>query len=276
MNGVVSWYMYFLELGNKDRVITEKIIIEDEKAAIQRELELLNEDYEELISQNQGLEEKLSAEQIRIEELIEELKNTKSSDRARISQLKKEMNSLKDIMKGFVRQIDSLNRLNQVITAENVRVMSENKEYKQKTQELLEEKDELNEQIEIASVVKARGLSATPVNDKGKPRDRASKVERIDICLTLSENDIVEKGSRFVFVRISRPDNLILAKNEEDMFSYGGSKIIFSAKRMIDYQGTDTDMCIFWKREQELIPGNYHVDVFMDSNLIGSTTFTLK
>lgn len=256
--------------------MVEKIMVEDEKAAIQMELEELNMEYENLISQNKGLEEKLSKEQLRIEELMEELKNTKASDRSKIAQLKKEMNSLKEIMKGFVRQIDSLNRLNQTITAENVRVMSENRDIKERAEALLNEKEELTEQIEIASVVKARNLTATPVNDKGKEKDRVNKVDRIDVKLTLSENDIVEKGPRFVFVRISRPDNLVLAKSEEDMFSFGGSKIIFSAKRMVDYQGKDTDMTIFWKKEQELIPGTYYVDVFMDGNQIGSTSFSLK
>jgi hypothetical protein len=276
LNGIVSWYMYYVELNRSNQTIVQNIQIQDEKESLQSELEELSREYEALIAENKGLEEKLSAEQLRIEELMEELKNTSSSDRARISQLKKEMNALKEIMKGFVRQIDSLNRLNQTITAENVRVMSENQEYKQKTQTLISEKEELTEQIEIASIVKARNLTATPVNHKGKSRDKAAKVDRVDVCLTLSENDIVDKGSRFVFIRISRPDNLVLARSEEDMFSFGGSKIIFSAKRMVDYQGKDTDFCVFWKKEQELIPGTYHVDVFMDSQQIGSTSFSLK
>lgn len=275
--GTVSgWFKYFECNDLKDETVVQVQTVEDEKDQLQREYEELLKEYDYLIAENGEIKEQLSSEQSRVEEILEELKNTKSSNRYRIKELKEELETLRSIMKGFVRQIDSLNTINQELTAENVRVITENQEYKDLTNRLNDEKDELTETVELAKVVKAKSISATPINSNGKPKDKIKKVDKIKVCFTLTENDIVDKGSRFVFIRIARPDELVLATSEDDLFSYGDSKIIFSSKRMVDYQGEDTQLCVYWKKQQELIPGTYHVDIFMDGNMIGSTSFTLK
>ncbi|HBS85578.1 MAG: hypothetical protein A2W91_14555 [Bacteroidetes bacterium GWF2_38_335] len=276
INSIVAWYMYYMELQNKQETIVQVETIASEKEELKQEYEDLLGAYDKLIAENGAVKDELGAEKSRVEELLEELKTTKSSNYARIKELKTELETMRSILQSFVRQIDSLNTINQELTAENIKVITENIEMKSKNESLTTEKNKLTEQVEVAKVVKARSIQVVPMNEKGKERDKADKVARIKISMILSENDLIDPGSRNVYIRIARPDQIVLATNEDDLFSYGGSKIIYSEKKQVDYQGKDTDFFLFWNKDQELIPGTYHLDIFMDGSLIGNATFSLK
>ena len=96
------------------------------------------------------------------------------------------------------------------------------------------------------------------------------------MCFTLEENAITPAGTKDVYLRIARPDELVLASSENNLFSYQGNTIVYSAIRQVEYQNQNVDLCIYWKNDEELIPGQYMVDLFTDGNMIGSTTFVLK
>jgi len=68
----------------------------------------------------------------------------------------------------------------------------------------------------------------------------------------------------------------VLAKSETDLFDFQGEKVVFSAKREIDYQNKDIDLCIFYDNKGDLVSGSYDVNVFMDGMLIGTTQFSIK
>ncbi|HQB79465.1 MAG TPA: hypothetical protein PLJ52_14070, partial [Tenuifilaceae bacterium] len=110
----------------------------------------------------------------------------------------------------------------------------------------------------------------------GNEVTRARRVEKIRVCFTLNENSIAKAGNREVFLRITGPDEYILAKSETDLFNFEGQMIVFSAKREVDYQNQDVEMCIFYDNNGELLKGVYKAALYMDGNLIGNTEFTLK
>jgi archaellum component FlaF (FlaF/FlaG flagellin family) len=60
------------------------------------------------------------------------------------------------------------------------------------------------------------------------------------------------------------------------MFTFMGNSILYSAKREIDYQNKDVDMCIYWTNNGSLTEGVYNVDIYCDGKQIGSDTFMLK
>ncbi|MFH2143575.1 MAG: hypothetical protein ABIJ97_14205 [Bacteroidota bacterium] len=149
-------------------------------------------------------------------------------------------------------------------------------EIKVSHEKLNEKNQNLTEMVNIASVIKAINISAIPINKKSKDVDKAKKVEKIKVCFTLSENRIVEPGNRIVYIRIARPDQMVITSSAENIFIYEGSNIVYTEKRSVDYQNKTTDMCIYWANDQELIPGTYLVDIFADGKLIGETSLDLK
>ena len=77
-------------------------------------------------------------------------------------------------------------------------------------------------------------------------------------------------------LQIVRPDDVILSSPEAGTFEFEGESLVYSAKRDLEYENVDIDMCIFWDATEELIPGTYFVSLFAEGYDIGSGSFVLK
>ncbi|OFX47053.1 MAG: hypothetical protein A2046_14570 [Bacteroidetes bacterium GWA2_30_7] len=274
-NSITGW-LYYQET-QAIKILTVRVIdTNDEKEQITSELNALLEQYDELQTTNDTINAKLAGEQERIKTLMEEIKKIKSASSYQIAQYKKELTTLRDVMKSFVTQIDSLNIRNQVLTAENIKVKTEFIKAKDVNSQLTKTNEDLSSKVTIGSVIKVSNLLPTPLNKKGKDVSKANKVDKVQVCFNLLENDLAPSGARNVYLRIARPDELVLADSEENTFDFQGGKIVYSAKREVDYQNKTVNMCMFWKNNEELIVGKYLVDIFIDGAQIGSTTFELK
>ncbi len=259
-----------------EEIITQLEESNTEKQNISNEMKELLVQYDELKTNNDTINAKLAAEQKRIKQLIEELKYVKSSNSAKIKQYKKELNTLRKIMRSYIVQIDSLYTRNQELIKENAQVKNEYRIVISENQELSTARDSLEGTVKKASELKALNLVASGINKRGKKTNRISKLDKIKVCFTIDENVIAPRGEKWVYIRIAKPDKYVLHESESDLFTFEGKEIAYSAKRMVNYQGDLTDMCIYWKKNENLIPGLYYVDVFADGALIGTTAFTLN
>ncbi|OFX20402.1 MAG: hypothetical protein A2033_13480 [Bacteroidetes bacterium GWA2_31_9] len=274
-NSITAW-LYYQETQISKTLVVKVEDTNTEKDQISEELNSLLSQYDELLTTNDTINAKLASEQERIKTLIEEIKKVKSASAYQIAQYKKELTTLRDIMKSFVTQIDSLNIRNQVLTAENIKVKTEFVKAKDVNSKLTKTNEDLSDKVTRGSVIKVSNLIPLPINKRGKEVTKASKVEKIQVCFNLLENDLAPTGARNVYLRIARPDELVLADSENNTFDFQGGKIVYSAKREVDYQNKTVNMCIFWANKEELIPGKYLVDIFIDGVQIGSSTFELK
>lgn len=249
-----------------------KEALENEKKSLTNELQDMMSEYEGLKSDNDSLNKKINVQQDRIRQLL----NINKSNIEKIMLYKKELGTLREIMKSYIVQIDSLNTKNQKLISENAEVKNALNEARKNNEDLSKEKEDLSSKVEMASVLSAKNIIATALNKREKETERASRTMKIKVCITLRENSIVTAGEKDVFIRITRPDELVLATSEQDVFNYEGNKIVYSAKRTVAYENKDVDLCIFWNNSGQLIPGKYGVDIFCEGKLIGSSNFALK
>jgi len=275
---LVIGYMYVDQRQKTKKVVAELNSVSSEKTKVRNELNELLIEYDDLQTDNDSLNSQLKVEQEKIKEMLKELKTVKESNHAQIEQYKKELGTLRKIMKGFIYTIDSLNTLNIELTEENIKVKQQYNQVYEIKSKLEEQNQDLSTQVAKASVIKTLNINAQGMNINGKPQKKARKVERFEVCFTLGENIIVERGLRDVYIRISRPDELVLIESEENLFLFEGKEIAYSAKRQIDYQNEEVEMCIYFDNNpaDELIPGDYYVDIFVDGNQIGTKIFELK
>ena len=260
---------------------TEEIIVQldesnTEKQNISNEMKELLVQYDDLRTNNDTLNEKLATEQAKIKELIDQLKYVKSSNSTKIKEYKKELGTLRKIMRSYVVQIDSLYTKNKELIKENAQVKNEYRIVMSENQDLSSERDSLAGTVKKASELKAMNLTASGINQRGKNTNRISKLDKIKVCFTIDENIIALKGEKWVYLRIAKPDKYVLVETDTDMFSFEGKEIAYSAKRMVNYDGKVMDMCIYWKKSEMLPAGLYYVDIFADGSLIGTTAFTLN
>ncbi|GHV59781.1 hypothetical protein FACS1894182_14390 [Bacteroidia bacterium] len=224
---------------------------------------------------NDSLVAQLETEQLKVQRLQEELRTVKATDARRINELKKELETLRTIMRGYVIQIDSLDRLNKQLAQENRNVQEKYHAATQSVSQLTQEKEQLIETVQIAAKLDASNISARGITDKNKETDKIKKMDQLEIRFTINKNITAQPGEKTIYVRIQKPDDDVLVKNPGNVFTYENKKINYSAKRTIEYAGEEMPLSIYWKIEEYLLPGAYRVDIFADGNLIGRKVFKL-
>lgn len=269
---VVGW-MYYQKNRDSENM---QIQLTAEKDSISKNLKGLMADYKTLETTNDTINQKLQTEQDRVKKLYSQIQSERNISYSKIKEYQRELGTLRTIMKDLLHDVDSLNAVNQKLIVENVKIKEEATTAKKTVKELEQKTEELNSQVEKGSIIKARSVVAMAVSRKGNEVTRARKVEKLRVCFTLSENAIAKVGVRDAYIRIIGPDQFVLAKAETDLFDFQGEKIVYSAKREVDYQNKDIDLCIFYDNKGELVAGKYQATVYLDGNLVGSGEFMLK
>ncbi len=200
--------------------------------------------------------------------------------------VKKKLDLLRKITQGYVHQIDSLFRVNQELKDENIEIKRVYRKEQRKNTELQKEKEQLEEKVDQASVLKAYNITAYGIrsrggNEKEVITDKARRVEEVKVCFTLAENLIIPPGKKNIYIRIARPDNVIISRSKDVIytFDYNGEKIQYSMMKEIEYNNKTMEMCLYWTKQDKKIPamvGTYHVAIFAGGQEIGQTQFELR
>jgi len=254
-----------------DSELAQSLLV-DQKNKLSNDLKNMSAEYESLKTDNEGMNVKITEQQDKIQKLLK----IQGSNVQKIKLYEKEMGTLRDIMKSFIVQIDSLNRLNQVLVTKNSQVKGLLDDARKSNETLSQEKDNLTSKVDQAATLSAKNISVIGLNKRDKETDNIGRITKLKACFTIRENSIAKAGTVNIFIRISRPDNLLLSTDEANVFDYQNQELAFAAKRQLEYENKDVDMCIFWVNQNNLIPGNYSLDLFSEGKLIGSTTFILK
>ena len=272
---IVVVVMLFMQRSEHAQVTAQ---MKQEKAAIETELNGMVLGYDSLKRKNTNLNIQFEGAQNKVKELLTEIEQVKSTSFRQITKYRDEMTTLRKIMRDYVVQIDSLNQKNQRLMAENSTVKQEVTEVKTQNQNLEQEKKKLEQTVTIAATLEASNLKASGINKRGKEQTKASKVESVKIDFLLVRNQTAKRGAKNIYVRIQRPDQLLLTKSDNDLFKFEGLKIPFSATREVEYEGMDLPVSIYWDNtgQSTLIPGKYTIDIFADGNNIGTTTLDIK
>ena len=249
----------------------EKQSLEDEY----NELSLQYEGYKFSVG-NDSLVALLSTEQAKVQRLLEELRTVKATNAREISRLKKELATLRKIMRNYVMQIDSLNRANEALKEENKQVVKKYQQASSTAATLKKEKEKLTERVTLASRLDATDISVTPVNARGKAQKRIKRMQQFVVNFKIAKNITAPVGEKTIYVRILKPDDDVLVKNRRNLFSFEGKEINYSMKKIIEYEGEEVAVTLYWDIEEFLSPGTYRVDIFADGNHIGKKSFTLE
>jgi len=248
-----------------------------EKASIQAELGTLMTNYDSLHTNNEALQTELDGAQSKVKDLLTEVEQVKKVSYDQIEQYRSQVTTMRNIMKNYIVQIDSLNRRNEMLMAENAQVKENFAQSESKNQQLEKEKEHLQEKIKEAQLLEATELVAVGINARGKDAESARRAEQIKVSFVLSKNVTAPRGNKMIYVRIQKPNQVLLQQSPNDLFQFEDLKIPFSAKREVTYEGNALPVNIFWDNQgQEFLPGEYTVDVFADGNNIGTTKFMMK
>ena len=269
-------YLFINLNKQKEENAAIKELAEIDKKEMENEYQQFAQQYSEMKTQinNDSIVAQLTAEQEKTQKLLDELRRVKSTDAREITRLKKELATVRAVIRSYVMEIDSLNRVNASLTQENTRVKGQYEAATRQIEGLSTEKRSLSEKVAIAAQLDATGISLVAKNKRGKSTDQIEKATTLQVSFNITRNVTAASGVKDIYVRIMSPTGNLL--NGAGSFSYENRTLQYSMKRSVEYNGEETPVSLFWNVSQALVAGTYQVRIFADGNMIGSRSFAFK
>ena len=281
LTNCVTLWLYLQEKASVKEtiVLKEEVIVERDN--VKNDLLQLQKDFSSLETNDEALKTEIEAKKAEIATLLIDAEKHKGDARI-ISKLRKESETLRQIMRGYVRTIDSLGTLNKNLIVEKNSVLRDLASEKGKITNLNKEKEDLNATIQKGSILSCFNVSAKGVKFKsgGKKEiqtSKASKTEKIKVSFSLGENKIAKSGEKTVFVRVITPDGKEMAKSYDDnyRFKFNKSSGYFAGKETLNYANSEISGVTYCEGQGELVPGNYIIEITCDGVVIANTTLRL-
>ena len=274
IGGLAYLYMNLDEQKQANRDMQE--LAELDKQEMENEYERFALQYSEMKTKinNDSIIAQLTQEQMRTQQLLEELKQVKANDAREITRLKKELATVRAVLRDYVMQIDSLNRQNERLQAENNRVKAELSNRETQIAGLSSEKASLSEKVAIAAQLDATNIQMLIMNKRGKTAKKMKDCKSIQVNFAITRNVTAANGNRTVYVRITNPGGNTLSGG--GTFAYENKNLEYTMKKSIEYTGEETAVTTFWNVSQMLEAGEYRVSIFVDGHMIGSKRFSFN
>lgn len=257
---------------NKDM----QALAELDKKEMENEYQSFANQYSEMKTQisNDSIIAQLTKEQEHTQQLLKELRQVKSTDAREIARLKRELATVRSVLRSYVLEIDSLNRINQNLTAENTRIKGEYEAANKQIEGLNTEKKSLSEKVAIAAQLDAININMSLKDKRGKSTNKLRKAKALQVDFSIAKNVTATNGMRTIYVRIVSPTGTVLGT--AGSFQYENKNLQASMKKMVEYGGAQTSVTTYWNIDQTLLAGTYLVSIFAEGNMIGTRSFTFK
>ena len=262
---------YMVDYG---RIKDDYAIVESARKLFEEQNTLLQRDAESLVTELEELKDRNDTMMVKYQEavvMLEQLQKEKTYNYNELARYKREVETLRGVMKGYLRQIDSLNKINNNLQAENVAYKKEISSAQQRADVAEERADELGAKVRIGSVIRASGIRMFALNDKSKEVRKIKNATRLRVDFELTANELAEPGEKSIYIRITPPDGYVLAQ-ENLYFTFEGDELDASAVRKVDYQNESVPVSIFYDNGNIVLEkGTYRVDIYVDGRLSGSS-----
>lgn len=243
-----------------------------EKDSLEGELRNIYFRYDTLETNNLELQVEMQEQKEKIDKLI----SIQADDAYKIRMYRKEMETLRSVLRSYIVQIDSLNMQNQELLAENKQLRNTELRLSTEKEQLEKDKTQLEEIKDMATALQASRIALVMLNKRDKTTDRIRTAIKVRIDFVLRANNVATTGEKRIFLRIIRPDLVVLGSPELEVFDYNEEQIPASASRVINYENEDLPVSIFWTNDGEIVPGEHSVELYSEGKIIGTASFVLK
>ncbi|MEZ5070056.1 MAG: hypothetical protein R2751_03570 [Bacteroidales bacterium] len=260
-------------LNNVSNDLAEKTeFFHQERDSLEGELRNIYYRYDTLETNNVELQVQMKEQQEKIDKLIA----IQADDAYKIRMYRKEMETLRTVLRSYIVQIDSLNMMNQELMAQNKQLRFTEQKLTTEKEQLERDKSQLEEIKDMATTLQASQINLVLLNKRDKETTRVRTADKLRVDLLLRANAVTSAGEKTVYLRILRPDQVVLGSPDMEMMAFGGEQLPVSASRLVNYENEDLPLSIFWTNDGEIVPGEHVVELYAEGKLIGSSVFVLK
>lgn len=264
------------KLEDKERELSElRQLAELDKKEMENQYAEFASQYGELKKgvKDDSLVNRLNQEQARAEALLKELQNTKASSSAEILRLKRELATVRAVLRDYIRQVDSLQQMNHALIGERDLARADAERVRQENSNIQAENSHLNERVAIAAQLNATGVSVAPLKKNGKNAKKSKDIARFAVSFTITRNVTAAAGNRTIYVRLLKPGQQVV--NQSGSFHYENKTIGYSAAKTIEYTGQEAHAIVYVPVSEFLGGGTYSAYIFADGQMIGSGSVAL-
>ena len=261
----------------------EQLQLDNEQLQLDNEFNAINSEFSQYEDQavklaNDTILAKYTAAKNKVEQLLKELKNEKnkgSQREARIRELEGEIATLRGLLRHYVAQIDSLNKENAGLKAENAEIRTQNEALSSRVEEVSRKNEHLSERMTLAEKLNVTGVTLQALKKNGKVEKNVTKAKQLMVTFTIPQNNSTPVGQKTIYVRITNPEGSLLGG--AGSFTFEGRTLSCTARTSVEYAGEEiSGIKIYWDVNTTLNPGDYTVELFADNYRLASRHFTLK
>lgn len=277
LSGVLGWQLFEQKQAN-DQLAAEKAQLVVDKDKLVAELDELDAKYNSMEAENGQLSADLEEQRKLIEELRADVEKYKG-DAAKLGWYRSQLKAFKENYATLEARFDSLASVHYSLQGEFGNLQGEYSKQTGLNKDLTNENMNLANQVAMGSVLTAYKITVEGIRGKkDKVNTKASRVEKLRTCFTLSENPIAPKGAKTIYVRIIGPDGKVLTKGRGEEFEFEGGTMAYSTSQDIDYDGTAIeDLCIYYPAPTtKFEKGKTTVEIYVDKTLIGTAAVTFR
>ncbi|MFA8451001.1 MAG: hypothetical protein ACEPOW_09935 [Bacteroidales bacterium] len=281
--GVIAIVLLIWQFSTKSELNKLQGEKEQQRVALQAELDSLMNEHARISEAYDGANQELLTKDSII---IANAKKIKQALKYKYDfyKIKKKLKDLQGVAQGYVRKMDSLYRANEALVEENQLIKTEVDNQRSINDSLSREGEKLSNIVATAKELQTYNLKASGVKVRNSGREketnRLRRIDKIRVCFTVAKNNVVEPGTKTIYMRLAAPNGEIKAQGSDDSktFEYDGDQIQYSSAQDIDYTGDNLDLCLYYdkNKEDKWEPGIYNVDLFVAGKQIGQTTLELR
>jgi hypothetical protein len=244
-----------------------------DKDQVMKDLKDLKSTYDAAIAENTTISDELIAERDKVVALMENLKYSNGN----VAKFKKQYLALESKMKGLVAENETLKKDNTVLKVQRDSTIVVLDESKKTNKELSGQNENLTKTVEKGSKLTLVNLKTTAfvVRSSGKEiaTDKASRADVLKVSFTVAENSIAKSGERKYYVQVIDSKNNVMGDRKTERFD--DKTLTYSFIANVKYNNKTIDLVQNIPAEK-IEKGTFYVNVFDNSELVSSTTFTLK
>ncbi len=285
---LAGWLVFSTVKANKRAAAAnarlEQFELDRAQADLEREYQDLNDEFAQFENSRQyikddsikrELNDKYEAARLQVEKLQQELANQKHKSAAEIAKLRSEIDTLRNLLRHYVEEIDRLNKENEALRTENKEIKERNTRLNNQVAETSRRAEALSERMTLAEKLNVTGLTLTPLNKKGKKEKKVTKAVQLVATFTIPQNNSTPVGEKTIYMRIISPSGQLLGQG--GTFAFEGGSVEYTAKKSIEYAGEEIGgITIYYDVNTPLIAGDYTVELFADNFRLISRSFTLQ
>ena len=258
--------------GKVKTVEEDYALVESARKIFEEQNSLLQRDAEGLVAELESLKDKNDTMMVKYQEavtMLEQLQREKTYNYEQLARYKREVATLKGVMKGYLQQIDSLNTINRDLQAQNVEYKREISTAQLRADVAEEKATELGTKVRIGAVIRSSGIRIAAINSSGRDVRRIKQASRLRVDFELTANELAEPGEKSIYICITNPEGYTLLSPEMTVFMFEGEEMVASAMRKVDYENQSVPVSIYYDGSG-FVKGTYKVDIYIDGRHSGS------